>query len=620
MTDHALVRLFADGLPAMVFIADAGGMCTFTNARFREYTGMSEEALYGTGWVNTLHPDDARQIPEQWISAVTQGVPYEADSRFRRHDGAFRWHAVRGGPVRNAEGAITAWIGACFDIEEHREATAILDAVLDAAPIGIGFWDRDFRFRRLNARLAEMNGLTPEAYIGKRPDEILPDIENIGELYAGWRDILATGIPLLNVEVRGKTHATPEGDRIWREDFFPVRLEREIIGIGAVVEDVTQRKQAEIERREADQRKDQFLATLAHELRNPLAPLRIAVDALRLADKGAAPAPRLLEVMDRQLNHLSRLVDDLLDVSRITRGKVQLRLETCDARDVIAQSVENAVAGETAHRQYHLHLPDAPLMIQCDPVRIAQVLDNLLGNAGKFTREDGHIWITAERTVNTARIFVRDDGGGMDADLLGEIFDLFRQGDDARGGGLGIGLTLTRSLLELHGGTIEARSPGRGKGSEFIVNLPLAQVQAAIAFPPDDGLPLTAIAGRRLLVVDDKEDVTESMAALLCAAGAIVRVANDGLSALELVRDFQPDAALLDISMPGMDGYELARAIRARHPGNGLVLVAVTGWGQAADKARAMAAGFDLHLTKPIGLSTLRQVTDKLNPGARPAD
>jgi PAS domain S-box-containing protein len=611
MTDHALVKLFADGLPAMVFIADAAGMCTFTNARFQHYTGMPEDAFYGTGWVKTLHPDDAREIPPQWNVAVTRGVPFETDCRFCRHDGAFRWHAVRSGPVRNAAGEITAWIGACFDIHEEREATAILDAVLDAAPIGIGFWDKEFRFRRLNARLAEMNGLLPESYLGKRPDEILPDIQDIDHLYSQWREILATGRPLLNVEVRGKTHATPEGDRIWREDFFPVRVGREIIGLGAVVKDITERRLAEIERLEADQRKDQFLATLAHELRNPLAPLRTAVDALRIGGD-AAPLPRLLDLMDRQVSYLSRLVDDLLDVSRITRGKVQLRLETCDVREVITQGVENAMAEEKGQRHYLLDLPAEPLMIHCDPVRISQAIDNLLTNAAKFTREDGHVWVRAERIVETARISVRDDGIGMEAPFLDEIFDLFRQGDDARGAGLGIGLTLTRSLLELHGGSIEARSGGRDQGTEFLITLPLAPVQETMAFGVEDGPSLAGFAGRRVLVVDDKEDITESLAALLCALGADVRIANDGQAALERVREYQPEAALLDISMPGMDGYELARAIRAERSSDGPLLVAVTGWGQGGDKAKTKAAGFDLHLTKPIGLDGLRQVIAKL--------
>jgi PAS domain S-box-containing protein len=612
MSDHALVRLFADSLPAMVFIADAAGMCTFTNARFQGYTGRPEEAFYGTGWVSTLHPEEARDVPAQWGAAVRQGSLFEIDCRFRRHDGAFRWHAVRGGPVRNAAGEVTAWIGACFDIHEEREASAILDAVLDAAPIGIGFWDKEFRFRRLNARLAEINGLLPEAYLGRRPDEILPDIQDIQHLYDHWREILATGRPLLNVEVRGKTHATPEGDRIWREDFFPVRVGREIIGIGAVVKDITERRQAEIERLEADQRKDQFLATLAHELRNPLAPLQTAVDALRLAGTDAAALPRLVDLMDRQVSYLSRLVDDLMDVSRITRGKVQLRLETCDVREVIAQAVENAIAGENGQRRYLLDLPAEPLMIHCDPVRISQAIDNLLTNAGKFTREDGHVWVRAERIHETARISVRDDGIGMEAPFLDEIFDLFRQGDEARGGGLGIGLTLTRSLLELHAGTIEAHSAGRNQGTEFIITLPLAPVQETLTFGTEEAPSLAGFAGRRVLVVDDKEDVTESLAALLCALGADVRVASDGRAALERVREFQPEVALLDISMPGMDGYQLARAIRAECPSAGPLLVAVTGWGQDGDKAQAQAAGFDLHLTKPIGLGGLGQVIQKL--------
>jgi PAS domain S-box-containing protein len=612
------VRLFADALPAIIFMADAAGRCTFTNQRYHSYSGQPPEALLGTGWVKTLHPDDQHAIHAQWNAAVARAEPFEADFRFGRHDGAYRWHAVRGAPVKNAAGETAAWIGVCFDVEEDRETTAVLDAVLEAAPIGIGFWDRRLRFRKLNARLAEINGISAEASLGKRPDELFPDLEGLDQVLQTWRGILETGRPVLDMEIRGKTHAPAGEERVWLEDFFPVRLGGEIIGVGAVVEDITERRQAELERRERDARKDQFLATLGHELRGPLAPLRAAIDMLRLSEHDAAARARMLGMMDRQLDHLVRLVDDLLDLSRITQGKIQLRMETCDVRELITQAMQAAHANEHGSRQVSLELPDDTLVVRADPVRICQALANLLTNACKYTSDDGRIWVKVTGGPGTVRISVRDDGIGIDETMLEEIFDLFRQGYDARGGGLGIGLTLVRTLLTLHGGSVEARSEGRGRGAEFIVTLPLAAPQAAFAFR--NTTLLEKIAGRRVLLVDDQEDVTESLAALLGALGATVQVANDGATALELFGKFQPEAALLDISMPGMNGYQLSRAIRERYPASHPLLVAVTGWGQDSDKARAMAAGFDMHLTKPLGMPGLQRVIEHLELRAAQAD
>jgi PAS domain S-box-containing protein len=601
----------------MVFMADAAGLCTFTNRRCQSYVGLPPEAFLGWGWVNILHPDDAATVRGQWTAAVSRGEPFEADCRFGRHDGSYRCHTVRGAPVRDAAGAPVAWMIVCFDVDEDREATAVLDAVLEAAPIGIGFWDRKFRFRKLNARLAQMNGVPEEASVGKRPDELFPDIEGIDQVFETWRGILRTGRPVLDVEIRGKTHAESSEERIWLEDFFPVRVGREIIGVGAVVEDITERKEAELERRERDARKDQFLAALGHELRGPLAPLRAAVDTLRLSDHDVAARDHMLGMMDRQLEHLVRLVDDLLDLSRIKQDKIQLRMETCDIGELITHAMQAARANEPGPRNVRLELPDAPLVVRADPVRISQALANLMTNACKYTGDHGHIWVRAEAEAENVRISVRDDGIGIDAELLDEIFDMFRQGHDARGGGLGIGLTLVRRLLSLHGGSVKARSDGRGRGAEFIVTLPLAAPQQAFTFRSTNRLE--SISGRRVLLVDDQEDVTESLAALLGALGAQVRVANDGETALRLVNEFRPEAALLDISMPGMSGYELALAIRERFEAGGIpLLVAVTGWGQDSDKARSLAAGFDMHLTKPLGMPGLQRVIEKLElHGAR---
>jgi PAS domain S-box-containing protein len=380
-------------------------------------------------------------------------------------------------------------------------------------------------------------------------------------------------------------------------------------GAVLVFRDVAEERRARDALQEADRRKDEFLAMLSHELRNPLAPLRNALELLRGPDAGGARLAWARDVMERQLQQLTRLVDDLLDVSRITRGKITLRKEPVRLADVVAQAVETSRPLIDLRRQrLTVEGPAEAVELEADPTRLAQVLANLLNNASKYTEEGGRIALTCGREGRQAVLRVRDTGIGIPPDVLPRVFDLFAQADStlARSeGGLGIGLTLVKRLAELHGGTAAAHSDGPGKGSTFTVRLPLPAAAAAPVAPSRAGRPAPDGPRRRVLVVDDNVDAAESLAALLQVHGHEPRTAHSGPDALAAAGEFRPDLVLLDIGLPGMDGYAIARALRGEPWGRGLRLVALTGYGQDDDRRRALEAGFDQHLTKPAGPEVL---------------
>ncbi|VTR95120.1 histidine kinase : Putative sensor histidine kinase OS=Variovorax paradoxus B4 GN=VAPA_1c17480 PE=4 SV=1: HisKA: HATPase_c: Response_reg [Gemmata massiliana] len=368
-----------------------------------------------------------------------------------------------------------------------------------------------------------------------------------------------------------------------------------------------QTRQAE-ELRDADRRKDEFLAMLAHELRNPLAPIRNGLAILGLRDGDREVVHRTHGMMSRQVDHLSRLVDDLLDVSRITRGKVELRVETVDLNAVLARAAEAARPLIDARRhRLIVTQPGRPVLVSADPTRLAQVVGNLLTNAAKYSDEGGRIELILEED-GVAIVRVRDTGLGIPADMLPRVFDLFTQVGrtlDRADGGLGIGLTLVKSLVELHGGTVSVASDGPGKGSEFTVRLPKRARGKEKGEPGSVTVPLAA---RRVLIVDDNPDAGDSLAELLRLSGHAVEVARSGMLGLEAARKLRPDTALLDIGLPGMSGYELAGRLRAEPFGAGVLLVALTGYGQEDDRKRSAEAGFDHHLTKPADLSALMKL------------
>jgi signal transduction histidine kinase/DNA-binding response OmpR family regulator len=376
----------------------------------------------------------------------------------------------------------------------------------------------------------------------------------------------------------------------------------------------------------ADRRKDEFLAMLAHELRNPLAPIKNAVELLRQVGPADSALGSARDMIDRQLRHLSRLVDDLLDVSRITEGKIQLQLEAVDVVNVVASAVEvSQPAMEGRQHELVLSLPEEAVHVRADPARLSQILSNLLNNAAKYTAPGGRIWLSVAREGSQAVFRVRDSGVGIRPELLPRIFDLFTQGDqplDRSQGGLGIGLTLVRSLVEMHGGTVEEFSQGPGWGSEFFVRLPAIAVPDAEPQKTEFGTDLTTmhIPGikRRVLVVDDNIDAAESLAMLLRLKGHEVHTAHDGLTAVEAALTLRPEVVLLDLGLPGLDGFEVARRLRNHADSFPFLLAAITGYGQEKDLIRSQEAGFDKHLVKPIDpeflcelLATWRHAADK---------
>ncbi|WP_175940673.1 response regulator [Caballeronia sp. BCC1704] len=446
---------------------------------------------------------------------------------------------------------------------------------------------------------------TPEPGPDHWSGEIHPlDREHVA---AAYRQLLASGAPY-QVEYRiPRAHGEPR----WVSE--RASLVRDAQGrparIAGIVNDISERKAAEMLLRDADRRKDEFLAMLAHELRNPLAPIRNAVDLL---DPDRAPSAQnfstVRSIIDRQVRHLSRLVDDLLDVARITQGKITLRREVVDIAAAVEAAIETTQpALDRKRHRLTTKLSDAPLFIIGDSVRIAQVFGNLLSNASKYSVEEGEVAIETEQVGDEVRITVRDKGIGIAADMLPHIFDLFVQSEtslERSEGGLGIGLPLAKTLVELQGGRIDAYSAGPHQGSEFVVWLPLAK-GAEVAPRAVEREPASVSGGMRVLLVDDSVDAATAMSLLLEADGFDVRTAHDATTALAISDSFAPQIILLDIGLPGMDGYTLAAEMRSRPATQDALMLAVTGYGQANDRQRSREAGFDHHLVKPVAFAEI---------------
>ncbi len=410
-----------------------------------------------------------------------------------------------------------------------------------------------------------------------------------------------------------------------RQPDFPLQTDRLLLGVGAnQAAVVLQHKRTAAAFQELDRRKDEFLAILAHELRNPLAPLSNSLEVLKVAENSSELMEQTRGVMERQVRQMVRLVDDLMDVSRITRGKIELRREPTELAAVLECAVETArPAIEASGHELTVTLPPEPVSLDADLNRLAQVFSNLLNNAAKYTEPAGQIRLSAERQGSEVVVKVRDTGIGISGEVLPRVFDIFTQGDrslERAQGGLGIGLSLVRGLVELHGGSVAAHSAGLGQGSEFTVRLPvLASAAREIRTADGDGEPpAVAAAHRRILVADDNTDSAESLALLLTLRGSEVRTAHDGWEAVETAAAFGPDIVLLDIGMPRLNGYEAARKIREQARGKRVVLIALTGWGQDEDRRRSTDAGFDFHLVKPVDFAALEQLLASLEIPARP--
>jgi PAS domain S-box-containing protein len=568
-----------------------------------------------------IHPDDRERVTQSWNRTLDRGEPYEEEYRIFWPDGAVRWLSSKGGLLTVRSGR-KQFIGMSYDITERKRAEAalrhseekfrVLFETMDqgfviiekvATPAG---QPSDFRYLTVNPAFERHSGQCD--VVGKTVREFVPGIEQgIMNLFD---EVVRTG-----QHQRFESHV-PALDLWFDVEAFPAQEPHQI---AVLFSNISERKRAQQALRDyadrledADRRKNEFLAMLAHELRNPLAPIRNAVEVLRKSDADS-PAPRehlrrLLPMIDRQVHHLVRLVDDLLEVSRISRGKIELRKEPVDLASVIGHAIDTSQPFiQAAGHTLKLALPEEPVRLVADPVRLAQVFSNLLNNAAKFTPAGGHIGLRAERSGPEVVVSVSDTGEGIPADLLPKVFDPFTQADrsiDRAQGGLGLGLALARSLVELHGGRVAVHSGGLGRGSEFVVRLPVAEVTPAVPTGPEPASSSSLV--HRILVVDDNRDAADSLALLLTALPVEVQAVYGGAAALDALAMFRPEVILLDLGMPGMDGYETARHIRQHPNGRDIPLVALTGWGQEEDRQRTREAGFNHHLVKPVAFEALQ--------------
>lgn len=394
----------------------------------------------------------------------------------------------------------------------------------------------------------------------------------------------------------------------------PLYEDGRITGVMKIMSDVTARRKAEDALRNAARTKDEFLATLAHELRNPLAPLRNAIEILNLQGVQTPESQWALDIMSRQMKQMTRLIDDLLDIARITGNKLELKKEVIALADILRVAIETSKPLiESSGHSFSISIPEGNVYLKGDIVRIAQAISNLLNNAAKYTESGGSIWLNAECRGREVVIMVRDSGIGIAAEMLPHVFDMFRQAEHMPGakGGLGIGLTLAKRLIKMHGGSIQVDSKGTGKGSTFVVHLPI-HVTEAISRTETDEHEASEATPMRILIVDDNEDAVSTLNMMLHLAGHQTRTARDGIEAVDIANTYRPNVVLLDIGMPRMNGYEAAETIRKQSWGQNMALIAMTGWGQESDRKKSKEAGFNEHLVKPVDPQILFRILRRI--------
>jgi PAS domain S-box-containing protein len=645
------LRLGLESLGDAVVTTDGAGRITYLNPAAERLTGASAEAARGKllNQVLRLVDESTGRPVELLISEEGLGEAAALVRRPLRVEGGAGWkvHASLD-PIREPMREDTAFAGAVLVLrdvsdrleqeKEVRESVSRYRAFFDQSaegiwrceleepvPVELPLDEQIERFYRhaflaeCNRGMARMYGLSePAELIGARLGDLLPrsDTHNVEYL----RSFVRAGYRLSGAE-------SHELDREGKPKYFLNNLigvleNGRLMRVWGTQLDITERKRLEDELRRraedlagADRRKDQFLAMLAHELRNPLAPIRNAVELMRQVETIDPAFQPSREMVERQVKHLARLVDDLLDVSRITQGSIRLRKEALDLGNVIERAIEatRPLIDSRAH-DLKVQLPTDPIRLEADPTRLEQILANLLNNAAKYTMPGGQIRVSAALEGGEAVVRVRDNGIGVPPDVLERVFEPFVQseGSLARSeGGLGIGLTLVRSLVEMHGGSVEATSPGLGQGSEFVVRLPANVPAEKIASMPEPDAPFPS-RGLRVLVVEDNVDAAESLSALLRLWGHEVRMVHDGLAAIDAAREQHPEVVLLDIGLPGLDGYQVAKRLREDSSLDGALLVAMTGYGQPEDRRRSREAGIHHHFVKPVEPFVLRTLLSNL--------
>jgi PAS domain S-box-containing protein len=619
---RALVEVSSE----LTWIADAAG---HTNELGNWQSFASHDGLNaGREWLDLVHPDDQQSAREKWSKIVKAEMPGSMTFRLRRGDCGWRTMVARAAPLHDDDGTLREWFCMATDVTDERAAAAELEernlrlqVAMRAARMTIGYlsldswtvgWDSVEAAPDLQAAPA---ALTYDAALHRVHADDRASVD------AAMRRVALTGEFDKPLEFRVVIRE--------RESWLQSQavLQRDANGkpwrVIASAVDITQRKTLELALRETDRRKDEFLAMLAHELRNPLAPMRNAIALLRREKEAGVKSGELVGMLSRQVDHMAQLVDDLLEVSRITHGRIVLRREPLLLGTAIYGALETVSSMATSRAQHlTVRLPPTPVWLHADPLRLSQILVNVLNNACKYTDPGGSVCVTALADERSATVTIEDNGSGISADLLPHIFDLFAQGErtlDRAHGGLGIGLSLVKKLVELHGGAIDITSPGPGRGATVSVRLPLSHPPEASVATHDEpsaaGPSHAERASLHVLIVDDNKDAADSLALLCESEGYHVAVAYRADDALAKAEAEPVDAALLDIGLPDTDGYELARLIRQRGEVRP-VLIAVTGYGQADDHLRVQAAGFDHHLVKPVNIEYLMSLLAELSPAA----
>jgi PAS domain S-box-containing protein len=633
------VRLRAtfDQAAVGIVVADWNSQFLEANERFCEILGYSPDELHRLTFNQVTHPDDIPDSQTHTQGVLTGQIEHAAfENRYIHKDGSTIWGRTTFTLLSDPSTAARRFIGIVEDITDRKRTEQALNAARVQA-------------HKIQSHLAAIVESSDDAIISKTLDGVISTWNQGAQRIFGYAADEVIGKPI--TLLIPATHIDEEpvilqklrrGERIdhyetvrKRKDgvlinvsltVSPIRDENgSIIGASKISRDITQRKRAEdvlrqeiaireraeVALREADRRKDEFLATLAHELRNPLAPIRQAAHIFKAPAATDAQKRWSSDVIIRQVQHMSLLLEDLLDISRITRGTLQLRMEMVDLAEIVEAAVEAARPMIDAKRHdFRVELSSEPVRFVADPLRVAQVLSNLLTNAAKYTDPEGKLRLRASCSGEIVSISVVDNGIGLPAGAITSVFEMFSQVASSRDhseGGLGIGLSLTKGLVELHGGEIEARSAGVGHGSEFIVRLPLRKANVTRQKPVIESSSAPPVS-RRVLIADDNRDAGESLAALLRMDGHDVTVVQNGQEALAAFSAVQPEVALLDIGMPQLNGYEVARRVRQGSLGRAVTLIAVTGWGQDRDKAQSLAAGFNHHLTKPVETDRLLEL------------
>ena len=609
--------IMANASPVMIWVTDRMSRIRFGNQAYRDFFGLAGEQVQGTDWQQWIHPDDVESYVPLFSDAVEQRRPFRARCRVCRHDGVWRWVETYAAPYFSPGGDFLGMVGSSPDITEQiaaeqalRESETRFRDMADNASVAIWVTGPDGSCSFLSKCWYEMTGQSPATALGFgwtdaiHPDDRAPAKEAFLSANARREKFR------LEYRLRSK-----DGKYKWVIDAATPRFDDSGTFIGYIgsVLDISERKKAEESLQQAARRKDEFIATLAHELRNPLAPLRNALELMRVAGDDSAILLHARELMERQVKHIVRLIDDLLDVSRITSGKLHLQLERVQLLDILSSAVEIAMPLIQA-RKHDLTVSTTglPIWVECDTARLTQAFGNVLANAAKFTPAGGRIDVSVSLEEGRACIRIRDNGIGIPADKLESIFEMFSQlhdRADGREGGLGIGLHLVKRLVELHNGTVTASSAGANQGTEIRIVLPVSDMDSE----QEHGEPAeqARTVSRKVLVVDDNTDAADSIAMVLNVLGHEARAVYDGVSGFSAALEFEPDIVLLDLDMPNVSGYDVARQIKATAWGKTILVAALTGYGQEEDRRETAAAGFDCHFVKPIDPKDLQSLLAK---------